>query len=127
MKKSKDELVKEFAEKIKKGEMDLEGVKKALTSETPDENKPIQTPSAEVTPAVETKAEEAPKTETPKAEPKLAGNLFKPFSLGATLAQTPNGNIVNNIKPSNHQERSKTQDTPRNAKQANIETVKKDK
>lgn len=44
------------------------------------------------TPNTETAAAEAPK-------PKLADGLFRTFTLGSTLDQTANGNVMTNMKP----------------------------
>ena len=48
-------------------------------------------------PAQEAAAEEV-EAEPAPAEPKFANGLFKPFSLGSTLEQSPSGNVMSNMK-----------------------------
>lgn len=92
-----------------------EDVKKALQAgydeaPTPEQIKEVD-PGANLKTPEESKAEvqaaapaaEAPAqpAEAPKAEPKFRGDLFKPFTLGATLRPGPTGNIMSNMKKPN--------------------------
>lgn len=92
MKKSKEEIILEYAEKVKNGEMTLEDVKKAISSS----NGPINSNQE----AVEEKLEEVESEEevAEKPELKFENGLFSDFSLGSTLKQSPTGNVMNNIR-----------------------------
>ena len=64
-----------------------------------------QEATSETKPVDEVKAEsdsvpEQTEATQEKPEPKFAGNLFKEYSLGATLKQGPTGNVMSNMKPS---------------------------
>lgn len=88
-----------------------EEVKKAMTAgyedveEAPEKvqevnaGAPLVAPDSKAAPATESAAPAEVKTEeAPKAEPKFQNNLFKPFSLGATLKAETHGNVITGIK-----------------------------
>lgn len=106
MKKSKEQLVTEYTDKVFKGEMTLEDVEKALAAgheapaAAPAETKVVEPVPVPAAPAAASSTETpAPAAAAPIA-PKFSENLFKPYSLGSTLKQGPVGNVMTNVKPS---------------------------
>lgn len=82
--------------------------------EVPKVEEKVIEPVAEV--KVEEVKAEVPKVEEKKVENKIAANLFKPFVLGATLRQGPNGNVIQNIKPSKFDYETQYKNSTKNIK-----------
>ncbi len=109
-----DEIKAEIQEEIKKAlEAGYDIAEPAEELDTVDPGINLKTPEqiaaelpAEETPAtteevVEEVAAADESSEEPAAEPKFASDLFKPFSLGTTIRQTPEGNVMDHMaKPS---------------------------
>jgi len=94
-------------EKFNEEEVKME-IKKALTSTSGEgANAPVVTPSSEV-PTGKIEAAPSASATTPEAtaaaptapteQPKLAPGMFQGFALGATLRQSPTGNVMTNMK-----------------------------
>ena len=93
---NKEELIADFKEKVLKGEMTLEDVKKAMEAgyETPTEKTQTEI-KAEVEAAEETSTEEKVDTK----DLVFADGLFGEYTLGSTINQNKNGGTIQNIRP----------------------------
>lgn len=132
----REELTKAIMDKLPENptKEQLEEIVKAVTSEAaPAENKPVSESAAsgEDKPTIQdavnpveasqeaqtTTVEEPTQTELPEQiseqsqggqvqEIKFDDSLFKPFTLGSTLEQSPTGNVMSNTKPTNDYEQA---------------------
>lgn len=100
-----EDLVNEYAKKVEAGEMTLEQVQKDLqekAKQKPEDIKKEEVTAIKEEKVVETKPEVKNETtvttEAPKKDIKIAGNLFKPFTLGSILTPGPTGNMLSNTK-----------------------------
>ena len=106
MSKSRDELVEDFTEKVQKGEMTVEEVEKAMqagyqtaTPEGAKQDVEEVSASSGVKDSGEVPEAEADGAKDQESEAKFANGLFnKPYTLGSTLVQAPNGNVMANMK-----------------------------
>ena len=109
MKKSKEELVKEFTKKVSDGEMSLEDVEKSLSAgydtATPEHaGDGVEEIEASKQSTGESKVpqDEGSEAKTQKSEKAdFADGLFKPIVLGSTLQQSPSGNVLSNVRKPN--------------------------
>lgn len=93
---NKTQIIDQYMELVKSGKMTLEEVEKALTAGY--QTSPEKT-QQEIKAEVDKQEAEKQATEA-KKELKFDEKLFKPFTLGSTLAQAPTGNVIRNVKPS---------------------------